>query len=199
MDAPLVSGRRWSSKNTTSEYLRLDIRRLHQEGVLARRGTASWQWTHNDQPYANIRIRPETDRVVLSYRHPSGGNDWQSEEYSVFLVQSCCHFGGARTWFLCPAKGCGRRVAVLYGGGIFACRQCHQLAYDSQREKPHDRALSRLQKLHVRLGGSGAVGDGLPPKPKGMHWKTYRAVANRFHRLDMATNSAAAAYFGLVS
>ena len=41
--------------------------------------------------------------------------------------------------------------------------------------------------------------DGLPPKPKGMHWKTYRAVAHRFHRLDRAMDSAAAAYFGLIS
>jgi hypothetical protein len=193
------SGRRWSSKNTTSEYLRLDIRRLHQEGVLERRTTVSWQWTRNDQPYANIRIRPEPDRVVLSYRHRSGGDDWQSQEYPVLLVQSRCHLGGARTWFLCPARGCGRRVAVLYGGGIFACRHCHQLAYDSQREQPHNRTLSRLQKLHLRLGGSGAVADDLQAKPKGMHWKTYRALSNRFRRQDMAMDSAAAAYFGLVS
>jgi len=125
---PVVSG----ARTLRGAYLRLDIRRLHQEGVLARCGAASWQWTHNDQPYANLRIRPEADRVMLSYRHSSGGNDWQSKEYPVFLVQSHCHFGGARTWFLCPARGCGRRVAVLYGGGIFACRHCHQLAYDSQ-------------------------------------------------------------------
>src|SRR5215469_1119067 len=65
--------------------------------------------------------------------------------------------------------------------------------------KPHDRALSRLQKLHIRLGGSGAVGDGLPPKPKGMHWKTYRVLADRFRRQDIAMDSAAAAYFGVVS
>jgi hypothetical protein len=42
------------------------------------------------------------------------------------------------------------------------------------------------------------VADGLPPKPKSMHWKIYRTLANRFRRLDMAMDSAAAAYFGLV-
>jgi hypothetical protein len=78
-------GRRWSSKNTTSEYLRLDVRRLDQEGVLERRGTASWQWTRNDQPYANICLQPEPDRVVLSYRHRSGGEDWKSEEDGMLL------------------------------------------------------------------------------------------------------------------
>ncbi len=25
-----------------------------------------------------------------------------------------------------PARGCGRRVAILYSGGIFACRHCDQ-------------------------------------------------------------------------
>ncbi len=49
-----------------------------------------------------------------------------------------------------------------------------QFRYESQREEPHNRALSRAQGVHVRLGGSGAVGDGLPPKPKGMHRTTYR-------------------------
>ena len=136
-------------------------------------------------------------RVAQVYRHRRGGGDWQSEEYPVRLAHSPCHLGGFRKWFLCPARGCGRRVAVLYGGGIFACRDCHQLAYESQREKPHERALSRAQKLHVRLGGNGAVADGLPPKPKGMHWKTYRTLANRFQRHEMAMDYAAAAYFGL--
>jgi hypothetical protein len=28
--------------------------------------------------------------------------------------------------FICPAAGCGRRVAILYGGGNFACRHCYQ-------------------------------------------------------------------------
>jgi hypothetical protein len=59
--------------------------------------------------------------------------------------------------------------------------------------------LSRAQKLHVLLGGSGAVADGLPPKPKGMHWKTYRTLANRFRRHEMAMDYAAAAYFRLLS
>ena len=28
--------------------------------------------------------------------------------------------------FICPAAGYGRRVAILYGGGNFACRHCYQ-------------------------------------------------------------------------
>jgi len=190
------SGRRWSSKNTTSDYLRLDVRRLQQKGCLEPGSSFGWQWTRNEQPYANIQIRSQFDRIVLSYRHRRRSDDWQSEEYPVLLTQTPCHFGGVRQWFLCPARGCGRRVAVLYGGEIFACRTCHQLAYESQREEPHNRALSRAQSLHVRLGGTGAVGDGLPPKPRGMHCTTYKNLAARFLRLEAAMDLAVLARFG---
>jgi hypothetical protein len=191
------SGHRWSSKDKTSKYKRLDIRRLQQKGVLNLRHWLNWQWTLNDQPYANINIRPESDRVMLSYRHRSGGGEWKNEEYPVLMTQTHCHFGGVRQWFLCPARGCTRRVAVLYGGAIFACRQCHQLAYDSQSEAAHDRALRRAQKLHVRMGGSGAVGDGPPPKPRRMHWKTYKLLADRFERAEMVMDAEAWAFFRL--
>jgi hypothetical protein len=190
------SGRRWSSKNTTSDYLRLDVRRLQQKECLEPGRSFGWQWTLNDKSYGDIRIRSELDRIVLSYRHHSRSEDWQSKEYPVLLTQTPCHFGGVRQWFLCPARGCGRRVAVLYGGEIFACRTCHQLTYESQREALHNRALSRAQGLHVRLGGTGAVADGLPPKPKGMHCTTYKKLARRFLRLEAAMDAAAAAYFG---
>lgn len=134
---------RWQSKNTTEDYRQLDVRRLQRDGLLDRRYFFSWQWSRNGEVVANINIRPEGDRVILSYRHRKTGNEWMSEEYAVALERTQCHYGGERVWFRCPARGCGRRVAILYGGGIFACRHCHCLAYESQREAPHYRALHR--------------------------------------------------------
>jgi hypothetical protein len=192
----MVAGKGWSSKNTTSAYLRLDVRRLQQKECLEPGRSFGWQWTLNDKSYANIQIRSEFDRIILSYRHRRRSEDWESKEYPILLTQTPCNYGGMRHWFVCPARRCGRRVAVLYGGEIFACLHCHQLAYESQREASHNRALSRAQKLHVRLGGSGAVADGLPPKPRGMHQKTYGVLASRFLRLETAMDLAAAAYFG---
>jgi hypothetical protein len=57
--------------------------------------------------------------------------------------------------------------------------------------------LSRAQKLHVRLGGSGAVADGLPPKPSGMHWETYIRLAHRFEREERVTNIATLRFLGV--
>ena len=90
-----------------------------------------------------------------------------------FWTARPCNYGGERVWFLCPARGCSRRVAVVYGGSIFACRHCYQLAYDSQREAPYSRALSRAQAIRMKLGGSPNMAEDFPDKPKGMHWRTY--------------------------
>jgi hypothetical protein len=63
------------------------------------------------------------------------------------------------------------------GARQFASRQAWglQVAYGSQFETPHDRALSKAQDIRYRLGGQDYISvDGLPPpKPKGMHWRTY--------------------------
>jgi hypothetical protein len=66
-------------------------------------------------------------------------------------------------------------VAKLYlpnGAFTFASRQAYWLAYRSQRETPHDRALRRAFKLRDRLGGQGGIGDYIA-KPKWMRWPTY--------------------------
>ena len=67
--------------------------------------------------------------MILIYRHRSGDAEWKGEQYPVRIVRTPCNLGGLRAWFICPAVGCGRRVAILYGGSIFACRRCYQLAY----------------------------------------------------------------------
>ena len=85
--------------------------------------------------------------------------------------------------FICPAAGCGRRVAILYGGGIFACRHCHQLAYFSSREDAGDRAARRrAERLRARLGWEPGILNGEGGKPKWMRWRgrSVQAVALKF-------------------
>jgi len=169
---------RYSTKNTTSSCLHVDIRYLQRKGFLRPCGWQTLCWSRNGEPFGSIRIRAEFDRVVLKYRHQRYGDDWKNEEYRVFLDSTPCNYGGTRLWVLCPGRGCSRRVAVLYGGSIFACRHCHQLAYESQRETPYSRALSRAQAIKVKLGGS--PGRDFPDKPKGMHWQTYERFFTKF-------------------
>src|SRR5437868_2536565 len=153
------SGRRWASKDTTADYRQLDVRRLQRDGLLERRWGFNWRWTRNGEAVGNINIRPEDDRVILNYRTRESGGEWIEKEYSVILERTPCHYGGERVWFRCPAVRCGRRVATLYGGTIFACRHCHRLGYESQRESVSARADSRAWRIRERCGGGGCLLD----------------------------------------
>jgi hypothetical protein len=68
---------------------------------------------------------------------------------------------------------------VLYGGGIFACRHCYQLAYASSREDSGGRATRRADKLRVRLGWEPGILNGNGSKPKWMRWRTFERLATK--------------------
>jgi hypothetical protein len=177
------SGRRIGAKGTTDDYRALDVRRWQRDNLLAPGRRFESYWTRNGERIATINVRVEVGQITLSYRYRSGSDEWKDMEYPLRLDWTPCNYGGQRAWFLCPAAGCGRRVAILYGGAIFACRHCYQLAYTSQRESDGDRALHRAQTIRKKLGGSANMLEPLPWKPKGMHWRTYwrlRAQAEGF-------------------
>ena len=171
------SGRRsQGGKDATDDYRALDVRRWQRDGFLTPGRAFGWQWTRNSETVASIQVRTESDRVMLSYRHRSGGGEWKDELYPVRLDWSPCTYGGRRAWFLCPAAGCGRRVAILYRGGIFACRHCCRLAYPCQRETDDDRAARRADTIRRRLGWKPGILNGEGGKPKGMHWRTFERL-----------------------
>jgi hypothetical protein len=118
--------------------------------------------------------------VVLMLK-PRGreSNGSKLVEQRVPLAWTRCHLGGSRRWFRCYAFNggplCGRRVAKLYlrDAAVFACRHCCGLAYASQQEIPRHRAISRVQKIRIRLGGSANLLEPFPARPRGMHRMTY--------------------------
>ncbi|QFY44448.1 hypothetical protein F6R98_18935 [Candidatus Methylospira mobilis] len=178
----ICSGRRRysGSKKTTGDYLALDSRYLQREGLLEANCSRNLDWSRNDVKVAAINIRAEVGRVILSYCHRRGDGEWTHEEYAVSLKWTPCNYGGRRAWFICPARGCGRRVAILYGGSIFACRFCHQLAYQSQRQTDSDRARTRAEMIRKRLGWEQGILNGSSGKPKGMHWRTYQQLTHEY-------------------
>lgn len=134
----------------------------------------------------SINIQSEPGRVILDYRHKDRcTEDWLSVRYPVCLDTTPCHMGGVLHWFRCPARGCGRRVAMLYGRAIFACRQCHHLVYPSQREKPTDRAIRRADRIREKLDWPRGILNGSDlGKPKGMHWRTYERLCREHDSLS---------------
>lgn len=169
-------------KRTTDGMLRLDIGQLQRAGRLWAGDTFSWKWTWGlvEPSSSTISIHVETDRVVLSYQNQSGLDEkWHPMEYPVYLDWTTPHYGGRRPWFLCPASGCGQRVAVLYGGRFFACRQCQGLVYKSQREPAARGAYRRIDALRARLKWKPGFVYGPEPKAKGMHWRTFILLQER--------------------
>ena len=183
----LGSGQRSTRKSTTDDLRKIDIRWLVRKGVLQKSGSSTLTWSRNGVAHGSISLYYDHSGITFDYRHKPFGAEWQKKNYTVSIARTACHLGGERIWFLCPARGCERRAAILYGGEVFACRRCHNLGYESQIDPPHYRALSRAQGIRVRLGGSGSMGDPFPAKPKGMHWKTYRAFQRTEAQYDGAS------------
>jgi hypothetical protein len=171
----LGSGRhtRYGARSTTDDYRSLDVRRWQREGLLAPFQSFGWRWKQYGEVIASIDVRTEPSAVTLSYRHRSHGSEWRHADYPVQLDWTACHYGGHRAWFRCPARGCGKRVAILYAGAVFACRDCYRLAYASQRESPGDRAARRADRIRERLRWEPGILNGGGPKPFGMHRRKF--------------------------
>lgn len=137
---------------------------------------------------------PMTDGSCYPIVTEGGDNEeWENVEEPVPIVWAPCNFGGARPWFVCPGIvngiSCRRRVGKLYGSGrYFLCRQCYRLAYQSQREQPHERALRRANNIRMRLGGGPGVLSPFPEKPKGMHWRSYERQRQRAAKAEGAAD-----------
>lgn len=154
------------------------MRQWYRRVYLRSWAASSWQWSRDGKQFASANVQSSQYQVVLRYRVSHAGGDWQDVEEPVAITWTRCFFGGVRPWFVCPAVvngvPCRRRCAILYsGGGIFACRRCYNLAYQSQREDYGHQAMRRAQAIRQRLGGSANLFEPFPVRPKGARRKTY--------------------------
>lgn len=169
------SGNRWrtAGRPSTNEFRSLDVRWLARKGLLKPTGWSTLTWSREGREVASVRVRGDHGCVHLWYRHRRSGGEWQTESYTVRVARTACHLGGTRAWFICPAARCGRRVAVLFGGEVFACRHCYRIAYPSTREDVWDRATRRAEVMRARLGWKPGVLNDMGVKPKWMRWRTF--------------------------
>jgi len=157
----------------------LDVRQLQRAGALTPGWRGGWQWTRRSGK-SDIGIEASESFIRLRYTSTRHGQR-KEYDYTVHLSRSSCHYGGSRPWFICPA--CGRRVAILYGGAVYACRHCHQLAYESQRESAGDRAIRRADAIRRRLGWPAGFLNGLGDRPKHMRHTTFLRLLTEYNSL----------------
>nr|WP_181716836.1 hypothetical protein [Psychrobacter sp.] len=112
--------------------------------------------------------------VAYSYRG-------KSYRYPIQLTTTAPHYGGLRHWFIC--KSCSNRASVLYRKGIYVCRRCMRLGYQSQLQTPIDRQFDRLSAIRERLEWQRGVAHGIGERPKGMHRTTYDKLMSEHEQL----------------
>ncbi len=175
------SGRRWgfSAKCATVEMPSIDVRSWARADLLRPGTHFSTGWRRFDEKTATLHVQAMSDRLALRHRRRTAVDEWRERHYVIGLGRTPCNFGGSRVWFICPARGCGRRAAILYGGALFACRRCYDLAYPSQREDAIGRAIRRGAKIRAKLGWEHSPYDRDWLKPKGMHWRTFERLSEQ--------------------
>jgi len=181
------SGRSGGRCTVESSY-RINIDALIRHGVLRPGMTAlaTFQFSSDQQDdiklecVARVGDGPWDSWIRLRYELTDywTGEDLKIDD-KVSLVTTRPPFGGVRWWFICPRSN--QRVRMLYlppGGRHFWSRRTYRLAYGSQSETAHDRAMRRSRKLCRRLGGD-PDDDACPDKPKRMRWTTYNRIMDR--------------------
>lgn len=166
------------------EGLKLDLNKLVQQKLICPGDQTglhyiSWSYTYTKEPIA---------RGLLSADMANGSIGWLriqigDLDQKITLQRLPRHFGGGQWYFLCPYRQnpCST-VWMPPGAKSFASRQTwgRQVAYSSQFQGRHDRALSQAQTLRSSLGGADWAGidEQDPPKPKWMRWATYQLTCS---------------------
>ena len=154
---------REATHRVCEDHRRLDVKALARHGLLTASGTLTWSDGNR------VAITGNGDRVKLVYL--IDGKKFQEQ---VSLSKTPVYLGGHRSWFLCP--GCDRRVAALYFAKRFRCRHCLDLRYATQRETPRFRAISKIQRIRKKLGGTRNLMKPIPSRPRYMHHRTYQRL-----------------------
>jgi hypothetical protein len=184
-------------KRRVEDCIALDVRELARRNALAPGTAGTLTWERDGYFVGSADFRIDTTGLVLTY-HSGAGDPRRANEQRVALSSVAAHLGGARVFFTCPSAECGRRVALLYfARGAFRCRQCHGLAYESQREDAARRACRRANKRRARLGWPrwGAPARQVAARRKGQWRTTFRRQLKSVIAADAKADAVYAAHY----
>lgn len=169
---------RREKKTTINSQQTLDIRYLKKQGLLNKNNTGLLYWTSNGYQTGSASYQITGIGIKLNYKSRiNNTNEWTEINSFIRFDFTACHYGGKRTWLLCPNTNCNRRVTSLYGTeAYFLCRHCHKLNYQSQHESHLDRQISKAHTIRTKLGGEAGLLTPFPDRPKGMHRKSYQKL-----------------------
>jgi hypothetical protein len=168
-----------TTKSTTDKFDAIDVRDLRRRGYLVPGCKFTISLNRSGAPRITIEGYTEKEYVVFPRGVAAGGNP---AVQSIELAWTSCNYGGRRPWFICPSCGRGRAAILYRVDGAFACRRCQRLLYQTQCLRGDRRALRRAQFIRIRLGGTSNIASEFPPRPKGMHRRTYDRLKTEAER-----------------
>src|SRR5258706_11245377 len=149
---------------------RIEMAWLRKQGYLNPGRWATISWSRGHEPTGRIGTRAHEGWLELNY-----SVNGEPIKDAVYYRRTRTNFCGWRDWFECP--NCSRACSALYGGKYFRCRRCYRLNYSSQYEEAWERLRGRAERVRKKLGDSAGISVGdfnpFPPRPKGMHHRTY--------------------------
>jgi hypothetical protein len=188
------------------DSLVIDINQLLRAGLGDGRARAV-SWESRGQEVASADCRLAGGRLmVMMVRTDKASGLRHLELHDIETTTSPCNYGGERHWLICPGRvkeleelgvrnflgdggQCGRRVSKLYrppGSRRFLCRHCYDLRYLSQRASKDVVLARRAMAIKKRLGQEEPE-QAFPPRPKGMHHRTYELFRNEYRVLNTAS------------
>lgn len=173
---------RFGTKALLGELLALDMRDFTKYSDLNTWEWATMNWSsgHGHKSSIGYQVQPG---VGVRLFYTVGETD--KLDYVVKVTTTPCNLGGVRYWWLCPR--CGRRCRVLHCNRLFVCQRCSGTYYETQKNKDTlTRIDNELTAIRRRLKAKKTltVTDRLPDRPKGMHWRTYMRLSERYHHLQ---------------
>jgi len=90
----------WGAKDTTDDYRSIGVRCWKQDGLLTPHQSFVCQWSRQGEVVSAIHVRTEPGRVLLTYRHRSGGKrvttGWHGEQ-----IESATSWAGSGIAQIC--------------------------------------------------------------------------------------------------
>ena len=129
----------YANTYTVEECRSIDTAWLKKYGYFdsrKRAGAVTWRIYGTENSIAFV-VDTEEKYIEFIYKQEYSNGEIKSLNYKARLDTTTPQFGGKRYWFICPLRGCGRKVNALYlspNASYFGCRHCHRLTYKSCRE-----------------------------------------------------------------
>lgn len=181
----------------TESFFSMDLADLGHRGVIDVGKTHRMTWQREGQEnvrlpggyvitrdattWISARLTRKADnqlRVLISSKPGGQGGTLRRSTVTLYLRRRENAIGANRLWFCCP--DCTQSVRVLYWQGWLRCRRCCGLKHTSELLFKTRRMERRITDVLQELGGSGDHWSDLPDRPRYMHGKRYRRLADEY-------------------